>query len=154
MVHDIDLLLHFAQLQKTEITDVKAFGITVHKKAFNQGLGDIAHVQAKLQNGVLVSLTANRAGGLSQRTVRVTEKMRTVTADLLHNQVTVLTRKSIRCTNASLLHEPVPPAAPLLDEMKSFIRAIQKNEKPSVNEWDGLQAMELIAAIQSQISYN
>ncbi|WP_164491605.1 Gfo/Idh/MocA family protein [Staphylospora marina] len=148
MIHDLDLLLKMAQTVGTGIRFIQATSISAHSHSVRNGLSDNLFVQIGFDRPMIALLQAVRTGALRRRCITVTERNRTLSADLLHQKLFIQTRKD---SGSHEVEEQVVHAGTenaLLEEMKHFVHCVQTGQKPEVNERDGLETMLLADRIQ------
>ncbi len=137
MIHDLDVV---AALVESPVSGVEAVGVPVLTDKV-----DIANARIRFDSGCVANLTASRISQTKVRKLRIWERQRYVSVDYL-NQEALSYRlgknegpfPEIRCENLTLVHEE-----PLKAELKDFLRAVWKRERPLVPGEDGLRALRL-----------
>jgi predicted dehydrogenase len=143
MIHDIDLIQH---LFGTSICTIAARGDIVVTDRIDRAVADI-----ELDGGPFVTLVASRVADRRVREIEVVLESATITADLLTSTITITSSRdgSGRCTTTS---QPVPPAEPLLAELRHFLNCIRKHEQPAVDATAGLRAIVWAEHIRAAIT--
>ncbi len=137
MIHDLDVV---AALVDSPVSSVEAVGVPVLTDKV-----DIANARIRFDSGCVANLTASRISQTKVRKLRIWERQRYVSVDYV-NQEALSYRlgqnegpfPEIRCENLTLDHEE-----PLKNELKDFLRAVWKRERPLVPGEDGLRALQL-----------
>lgn len=143
MIHDLDVIL---SLIKSKPVKVSAVGTPVLTKKI-----DIANARVEFENGAVANVTASRVSQNTQRKFRVFQKDQYLSLDFQSGEVNLLTKTGEWTTDGEL---PLDAEAwsmekgdALLDEISSFISAIQKNQPVQVSGRDGLKALQLAEEI-------
>ena len=151
MVHDLDLILRLADRMKTSPVRFAASGRTVHPKEMNRGLIDNAMVQILFDSSFLVNVHAVRTGALHRREIILTETDRTWVADLLNHRLHLFTRLGRHTKQVDHRTVKIPATSPLLEEIKHFVSSVKTGRPPLVTHRDGLNVMELVEKIRSNM---
>jgi predicted dehydrogenase len=137
MIHDLDVV---AALVDSPVSSVEAIGVPVLTDKV-----DIANARLRFESGCVANFTASRISQTKVRKLRIWERQRYVSVDYLNQEALSyrLGKKEgpfpeIRCENLTLDHEE-----PLKAELKDFLRAVWKRERPLVPGEDGLRALRL-----------
>jgi predicted dehydrogenase len=137
MIHDLDVV---AALVDSPVSSVEAIGVPVLTDKV-----DIANARLRFESGCVANFTASRISQTKVRKLRIWERQRYVSVDYLNQEALSyrLGKKEgpfpeIRCEDLTLDHEE-----PLKAELKDFLRAVWKQERPLVPGEDGLRALRL-----------
>jgi len=130
MIHDIYIMFH---LLGKQVSRVNAVGKQV------EGVNRYASALIKLKGGELAQLTASFLASETERTIRLTTKNDTITADLLNR--TIQKASLIHSENTRII--PVPDADPLSREIIHFITCIKTKQRPLADGEDGLAALAM-----------
>ncbi|GGE41637.1 hypothetical protein GCM10011391_20500 [Pullulanibacillus camelliae] len=150
MVHDLDLLLHISQQLSTSIKTLTANAVTDRHLLIPPLLDNVC-VMSTLSNGILAQLSSNRSGAHHERRIQIIEKERTLNADLLNNEIEILSRQNKNTYAVDRQIIKIDQNNALREEMQGFIKAIQSGERPEINEKDGREVMALIDTIMKAI---
>jgi predicted dehydrogenase len=166
MLHDIDLVL---SVVKSPVKKVDAIG-----GGFLFANEDIANARIEFEDGSVANLSASRISDKAVRKIRIFSDMGYVSADLLAREIKIYRakeellsgikdrRKISLPTESDLAKIPrnlytieektcCNAQEPLYLELKSFIDAVTKDEKPVVTGEDGLRVMKLAEEILKKI---
>ncbi len=150
MIHDIDIML---SLVKSPLKELRASGVPVLTQKV-----DIANARLIFQNGCTANLTASRISLNSMRRIRIFQPGAYLSADCAERTSLVVKKRQ------DLVNGPDPMAAIqprlqhhgekdiLLEEIKSFARAVQGLEKPRVNGEAGREALRVALEINTRIN--
>jgi predicted dehydrogenase len=146
MIHDLDVIL---SLVKSPVASVSAVGAPVLT-----ALADIANARIEFESGAVANVTASRVSQGSTRKFRVFQNKQYLSIDFGTGEVNL----------TSLIGEWKDGQVPLeldawnlgktdalLEETKSFVRAVAKGEPVVVTGEDGLTAMRLAERIRQEI---
>jgi predicted dehydrogenase len=147
MIHDIDIVM--AIMKDHEIDDVSA------RKTYGlSNTEDIAVAALSFDNGTIVSLTASRLSQGKTRQLEIVELDRTISVDLLRQNVSVYSAGKTELANGlqqtGLLEIPyatISGGEPLAIQLEDFIQAIQHQRQPMVTGEHGLQALKVCKEI-------
>jgi predicted dehydrogenase len=141
MIHDLDVV---AALVDSPVGSVEAIGVPVLTDKV-----DIANARLRFESGCVANFTASRISQTKVRKLRIWERQRYVSVDYLNQEALSyrLGKKEgpfpeIHCENLTLEHEE-----PLKAELKDFLRAVWKRERPLVPGEDGLRALRLATRV-------
>ena len=141
MIHDIDLML---LLINSNIKEIIADGISVISKNI-----DLANVKLIFENGAVTNLTASRISNKEMRKLRIFEKRKYITVDLLEKEVKEYEaipkkNKEIALQNRSL---NVKNYDALKEELFHFHNSIVKNNLDENNAKNAIKALEIAKQI-------
>ena len=154
MIHDLDL----ARL----LTGAKGFS-RMHAVGGSVYSGQLDHATCLLvtEDGVTVTLTANRVGQNKIRTIEITQRDNFVSADLLRQDINVhrvehseyLTEGGARYRQSGFVEIPFLEriGEPLRVELEAFLTSVSQRTPPPVTGEDGLAALELALQITALI---
>jgi predicted dehydrogenase len=135
MIHDIDLARHLA---KSEIKDVKAIGKKIKTNRLDQ-----ANAVLIFKNGVVANIEADRTHTEKVRRLIASGVKGSYDADLLNKTL----KKSADGKSTDI---SISSFDQLQYELKDFVNAIIKKQKPSVTGEDGLAALEIALKIEEE----
>jgi predicted dehydrogenase len=162
MIHDIDVVLSFAQ---SPVKEVRAVGLPVVS-----GKVDIANVRMEFESGCVANLTASRISTEKVRKLRFFQPREYISVDyarqdVLQFRVSSEERFSLDELLASIgapdsspipgvtIHRPkVQQEEPLHAELKSFVDAVRRRSRPVVTLEDGRRALALALEILAAIA--
>lgn len=150
MIHDIDLIL---DIVKSPLVRIDAQGAPVITKAI-----DIANARLTFANHCVANITASRISAKAARTMRIYQAQNYVSLDFQNKHLALFTKgvdelapgipnivqENHQCENKDAL----------LEEIKSFLLAIQTNTRPLVSGDEGRNALETAQRITSLIESN
>ncbi|MCK9485028.1 MAG: Gfo/Idh/MocA family oxidoreductase [Candidatus Marinimicrobia bacterium] len=162
MIHDIDLVL---ALVSAPIVQVEASGAPVLTDNI-----DIANARLRFGNGCVANVTASRISNKQMRKLRIFQRDAYFSIDMLTGltEVYSLSRDSgpLPSDTVQITEMPDPNGTPkrilyhtrqteqgnaLLNELDSFIKAIQTGQPPRVSGEDGKRALEVAVQIVNSI---
>lgn len=160
MIHDIDAIL---SLVKSDVKNISASGVAVMTDT-----PDIANVRIEFNNGCVVNLTSSRISMKKMRKMRMFQKDAYIAVDFLDKKAEVIKLKTpddknvfafdIETKNGvktiAIANPEVPEVNAIKKELEEFVKAIQNDTQPIVNEIDGYRAMEVAHQILQKINYN
>lgn len=142
MIHDLDVIL---SLIDSEPKSVSAVGTPVLTKKI-----DIANVRIEFENGAVANVTSSRVSQNTQRKFRVFQQDQYLSIDFQSGEVNLLT-KTGEWVNDELPLEAesfsLEKGDALMEEVSSFIQAVQSGSQPLVSGRDGLRALKLAEEI-------
>jgi predicted dehydrogenase len=162
MIHDIDVVLSFAQ---SAVKEVRAVGLPVVS-----GKVDIANVRMEFESGCVANLTASRISTEKVRKLRFFQPREYISVDyarqdVLQFRVSTEEKFSLDELLASIgapdsspipgvtIHRPkVQQEEPLHAELKSFVDAVRRRSRPVVSLEDGRRALALALEILAAIA--
>ena len=141
MIHDIDLML---LLINSNIKEIIADGISVISKNI-----DLANVKLIFENGAVTNLTASRISNKEMRKLRIFEKRKYITVDMLAKEVNgyeaILNKnKEVAFQNISL---NVKNHDALKEELLNFHNSIVKNNFDENNAQNAIKALKVAKQI-------
>lgn len=152
MIHDLDIVLAFAQ---SPVTEVRAVGLPILSSKV-----DIANVRLEFESGCIANFTASRVSTERIRKLRFFQPRQYVSLDYGRQEVLVFTvgEDGAATKNPSpnpqigVTKPPVAAAEPLQAELQSFLQAVRDRSTPVVSLADGRRALsvalEIVAAIR------
>ncbi|MBW7839662.1 MAG: Gfo/Idh/MocA family oxidoreductase [Chitinophagaceae bacterium] len=160
MIHDIDIIL---SLVKSNVKHLSASGVTVLSDT-----PDIANVRIEFDNGCVANLTSSRISMKKMRKMRFFQKDAYIGIDFLTKKAEIIKYKTPEDTNAfsfdidtghgaktiAVVSPSVTDSNAILDELNSFVNAIQTQSPTAVSELDGFMAMDVAHQILEKIKKN
>ncbi|MEO8712314.1 MAG: Gfo/Idh/MocA family oxidoreductase [Parafilimonas sp.] len=158
MIHDIDIIL---KIVNSDVKNISASGVAVMTDT-----PDIANVRIEFNNGCVANLTSSRISMKKMRKMRLFQKDAYIGIDFLEKKTEIIKLKTDEDTDAftfdietpsgnktlAIINPSVNPGNAIKDELQSFVDAIIQKKNISVNEIDGLLAMEVAHRILDKIS--
>jgi predicted dehydrogenase len=162
MIHDIDIVLTFAN---SKVTEVRAVGLPILSKKV-----DIANVRMEFESGCVANFTASRVSTERVRKLRFFQPRQYVSLDYSRQDVLVLTVDDEATEPLGL--DPFNPASlaasafpgitpskpkieqrePLKAEIVSFVEAVRRRTRPEVTLEAGRNALEVATRIVEAIA--
>ena len=146
MIHDIDLVLAVVgEFPET----VEGIGVK-----FVTSSSDLAKARLRFPCGCIADLTASRISDKAERKMRIFQSGLYLSLDYASGQARKLKIDTSGNPDPEKLYPEVvqlEKVDALMDEIKSFLAAIQKNTPPSVTAEDGLNAMKVAWQIKDQL---
>jgi predicted dehydrogenase len=145
MIHDIDLVI---QMIRSPIKEIIADGISIISNNI-----DLANVKLIFENGTVANLTASRISNKDMRKIRVFEKQKYTSIDLLNkeliehstdidkNQKIIFNHQNIKIDNYDAL----------ASELSHFYDCIVKNDTDMKNMSDAIKALQIAQQINDII---
>jgi predicted dehydrogenase len=160
MIHDIDIIL---SIVKSDVKSISASGVGVMTET-----PDIANVRIEFHNGCVANLTSSRISMKKMRKIRLFQKDAYIGIDFLNKKTEIIKLKEPGDSNVfafdidtptgkktiAMANPVVNDLNAILEELKSFVEAIQQNTKTVVSEVDGLMAMDVAHQILDKIGNN
>lgn len=150
MIHDIDLVM---DIFKGPPQEVEAMGVPVVSSTF-----DMVSARLKFPQGRVANLTASRVSSKSFRKVRIFEPDLYLSADCLKGEIQCLIRIKGEGKESTprIVGERVEVGLSdaLLEEVKSFLRAVTKGQTPVVDGKMGLACLEVALAVRESVEKN
>ena len=165
MIHDLDLVLHFAQ---SPLKRVDAVGVSL---LF--GPEDLSNARLEFENGCVANLTASRISDKSMRKIRVFSENVYASIDTMEKSVRLYrTTRELAKALASLPADKEPSLAdlagiprefysieemdlpdeePLAAELKAFVDAARNRTEPPVPGEDGVRAMKAAEQVVAEM---
>lgn len=158
MIHDLDIVLSFAQ---SPVREIHAVGLPILSSKV-----DIANVRLEFESGCVANFTASRVSTEQVRKLRFFQPHQYISIDYARKDVLVIDVNGIpvnaeRATSAA---QPaaVPPvdfnkpqvqqAEPLRLEIESFLDSVRTRKPPQVSAEDGRAALALALEINQAIA--
>lgn len=147
MIHDIDIILNFV---RSEIISIHAAGTPVIS-----GHVDIANARLEFKNGCVANVTASRISTKNERKIRLFQNDAYVSVDFASHEITIIQQNE---KNAGGLIPGMDinklcfiKGDALEDELKSFVKAVNRREAPEVTGQMGRDALKIALSIMEQI---
>lgn len=143
MIHDIEIIQH---LVKSPVASIDAVGAPVLT-----GEEDIANARITFKNGCVANVTASRISFKSERKMRIFQRDSYLTLDFQNKKLMIAKKGSGEMLpgvpNISIHEEEFGQSDPLLEEVSSFVSAINQGTLPLVSGTDGRMALETALTI-------
>ncbi len=143
MIHDLDVIL---SLVRSPVVSREAFGVPVLTTE-----PDIANARLRFASGCIANITASRVALKQERKMRVFQPDTYLVVDYGAHSIRICRRARASdptgMPNLSFEEREVGGEDALEEEIRAFIRAVQKRSTPIVSGQDGLQALEEAARI-------
>lgn len=158
MIHDLDLILSFAQ---NEVEDIESVGFSMITPEI-----DFANANVRFKNGCLANITASRIAANRVRQMSLYEKDRSFGLDFWKRQAKVCEPENYgeqvqlqskdreqSAVRKKTLHDlhirdlPCEATDPLKEELKDFVNAIRNGVLPVVDGRQGLRALRFACQI-------
>jgi predicted dehydrogenase len=160
MIHDIDAIL---SIVNSDVKTISASGVAVMTDT-----PDIANVRIEFNNGCVANLTSSRISMKKMRKMRLFQKDAYIAVDFLEKKAEVIKLKTAGDENVfafdietpngpktiAIASPQVPQVNAIKSELEAFVKAVENNTQPVVNEIDGYRAMEVAHQILQKINYN
>lgn len=147
MIHDIDIILNFV---RSEIISIHAAGTPVISDHV-----DIANARLEFKNGCVANVTASRISTKNERKIRLFQNDAYVSVDFASHEITIIQQNE---KNAGGLIPGMDinklcfiKGDALEDELKSFVKAVNRREAPEVTGQMGRDALKIALSIMEQI---
>lgn len=163
MIHDLDVVLSFAN---SPVTEIRAVGLPILSHQV-----DIANVRLAFESGCVANFTASRVSTERVRKLRFFQPHQYISVDYTRQDVLVLTVDALGAAVGTMANLPAgavapevlnglikpykPPVEseePLRAELRSFLAAVQQRTQPLVSLEDGRRALSLALDIVSTIA--
>jgi len=151
MIHDLDIVLAFAQ---SPVREIHAVGLPILSSK-----NDIANVRLEFESGCVANFTASRASTEQVRKLRFFQPHQYISVDYARRDVLVIdvnakAGASTATVPAGLAFSKpeVLQAEPLLLEIESFLEAVRTRTTPKVSAEDGRAALALALEINRAIT--
>ncbi|MGM0453628.1 MAG: Gfo/Idh/MocA family oxidoreductase [Thermodesulfobacteriota bacterium] len=147
MIHDIDLILHFVE---SDIGYCRALGTSLVTDNV-----DIANAHIEFENGAVANVTASRISSKSERKIRLFQKDGYIAIDFAGRSITHI-RPDADDENCPIpgMHmdeQSFPDGDALENQIRAFVRAVEKRTTPEVTGRMGRDALQLAVSIIGQI---
>ena len=147
MIHDIDAIL---SLVNSDVKHISASGVGVLSET-----PDIANVRIEFYNGCSASLTASRIAKKKLQKMHLFQKDAHLEINFLHQTAERVTVKGVEALyTAEKTNLQQPDTHAIKTELQAFVKAIENNTSPAVNEIDGLRTLEVTHQILQKINQN
>jgi predicted dehydrogenase len=151
MIHDLDIVLTFAQ---SAVKEIRAVGLPILS-----GKVDIANVRVEFESGCVANFTASRVSTERVRKVRFFQERQYISIDYGRQDVLVFSVGDAAGAGAKPTVNPqiamakpaITAEEPLLAEIKAFLHSVRDRSRPAVSLEDGRRALELALAILAEI---
>lgn len=132
MIHDLEVILH---LVKSPVVGIDAVGVSVLTST-----EDIANARLRFENGCVANVTASRISPERMRKIRVFQEDCYLSLDYQQQDGQMYAKVD---TGIAKLDVAIEKGEPLMGELRSFVDAVARGEKPAVTGQQGLAALEL-----------
>jgi predicted dehydrogenase len=132
MIHDLEVILH---LVKSPVVGIDAVGVSVLTPT-----EDIANARLRFENGCVANVTASRISPERMRKIRVFQEDCYLSLDYQQQEGQMYAKVD---TGISKFDVEIEKGEPLMGELRSFVDAVARGEKPAVTGQQGLAALEL-----------
>ena len=148
MIHDIDIVLNIA---RSPIRSINATGTAVVTQDI-----DIAHARLEFESGLFAELSASRVSKEPTRTMKVYEGSRYFELDYTHHELhegSVEDGEELEdASELTFATHSLKGTDVLMDEISSFLAAVNQGARPQVTGEDGKQALALAIEISRRIN--
>ncbi|HEX5236351.1 MAG TPA: Gfo/Idh/MocA family oxidoreductase [Silvibacterium sp.] len=153
MIHDLDIVLHFAQ---SPVREIHAVGLPILSKKT-----DIANVRLEFESGCVANFTASRVSTEQVRKLRFFQPHQYISIDYARRDILVIDVSPGAAPTSSagkfppglaLNKPPVQDAEPLRLEIESFVESVRARTTPKVSAEDGRAALELALEVNRKIA--
>lgn len=151
MIHDLDIVLSFAQ---SPVREIRAVGLPILSNKI-----DIANVRLEFDSGCVANFTASRVSTEQVRKLRFFQPREYVSIDYARRDVLVIDVNGIPGATAtpppgdlSFNKPQVRQAEPLRLEIESFLESVRTRNAPRVSAEDGRAALALALEINQTIA--
>lgn len=161
MIHDIDIVL---SVVNSNVKNIYASGVSVVSDT-----PDIANARIEFDNGCVANLTASRMSMKNMRKSRFFQKDAYVAVDFLEKNSEIIRMKDVSKSEIDpfavtidlgekgfkqidIIKEDVEPNNAILEELKSFVNAIENDLTPTVSISDGHNALKVALDIMKKIA--
>ncbi len=143
MIHDIDILLYFAN---SPVKEIHAMGMNIISDS-----EDFANARILFESGAVGNLTASRMAQKRLRKIRIFEKHRYTSLDYYRQEAQTFTKESAQISESIYMPVDIRKTNPLEEEINAFTHAIHNKIKPQVDGRDGRAALAVALQILDQI---
>lgn len=153
MIHDLDIVLSFAQ---SPVREIHAVGLPILSSKV-----DIANVRIEFESGCVANFTASRVSTEKVRKLRFFQPHQYISIDYARKDVLVIDVNEIPGASAApsaatpplaFTKPQVQPAEPLRLEIESFLESVRTRKPPQVSAEDGRAALALALDINQAIA--
>ncbi|MGB9735081.1 MAG: Gfo/Idh/MocA family protein [bacterium] len=146
MIHDLDIILSLIQ---SDIISIDAVGVPVLTDKI-----DIANARLKFGNNCVANVTASRVSTERMRKIRLFQSDAYFSIDYGTSKVNIVKVHQTPTPELEAKQLEISKEDSLLEEIKSFIHAINTKTEPIVKGRDGLLALEIAFKILRKIKKN
>ena len=147
MIHDIDIILNFV---RSDVSEIRAAGVSVISDHV-----DIANARLEFSSGCVANVTASRISTKNERKIRLFQKDAYVSVDFTHQEITVVKQNTASerglIPGMEIKQLNFDKGDALEDELRSFVKAVQKRQEPEVTGQMGRDALKIALSIMEQI---
>jgi predicted dehydrogenase len=144
MIHDLDVLLAFANSQ---VTEVRSLGIPVVTEKV-----DIAHARLEFASGAVASVTASRVSVEKVRKLRFFQAHEYISLDYgRQDALRIRVRQPGPNPQFDFQQLPTERQEPLEGELRAFVAAVRQRGTPLVDGSAGRRALELADRVMAGI---
>ncbi len=147
MIHDIDIISNFV---KSDIAHLHAAGIPV--------IGDhvdIANARVEFENGCIANVTASRISSKNERKIRVFQKNAYFSIDFGRREISIIEKNeqgAFKLIPGMESHQLCfPQGDALQEEIRAFVNAVLRREKPLVSGEVGRNALKIALTVMDNI---
>jgi predicted dehydrogenase len=148
MIHDIDIIQGLVGMP---VTAVQAVGTPVVNPT-----ADLANARIAFEGGCVATVTASRISYKSERRIRIFQPGRYLIGDFANGRVDSYTVKGDPTTEglAAIAFDSVEVAKEdsLAKEIADFLGCIASGRKPTVDGWDGCEALRVAKMVTDRMS--
>jgi len=154
MIHDLDIVLSFAQ---SPVREIHAVGLPILSSKV-----DIANVRLEFESGCVANFTASRVSTERVRKLRFFQPHQYISVDYARKDVLVIDVNGIPVNAGAAAPAAAPPLAfnkpqvrqaePLRLEIESFLESVRTRKPPQVSAEDGRAALALALEINQAIA--
>ena len=161
MIHDLDIVLSFAQ---SPVREIHAVGLPILSSKV-----DIANVRLEFDSGCVANFTASRVSTERVRKLRFFQPHQYISIDYARKDVLIIDVNGIPVNAGGAVPTAAPPAAsatpplafnkpqvqsaePLRLEIESFLESVRTRKLPQVSAQDGRAALALALEINQAIA--
>ncbi|MFM2220752.1 MAG: hypothetical protein RLZZ553_500 [Verrucomicrobiota bacterium] len=132
MIHDLEVILH---LVNSPVVGIDSVGVSVLTPT-----EDIANARLRFENGCVANVTASRISPERMRKIRVFQEDCYLSLDYQQQEGQMYAKVD---TGIAKFDVEIEKGEPLMGELRSFVDAVARGEKPAVTGQQGLAALEL-----------
>ncbi len=140
MIHDLDIIM---ELVPFKIKQIQAVGTKVITS-----LPDIANARISFENGTVCNITSSRVSEEALRKIRIFKENCYISLDYMHQTVKIYTEKNNKIKKKNI---KIKKEQPLKLELRSFIDAVKKRQKPPASGEEIISALEIAFKIERKI---
>lgn len=148
MIHDIDIIL---SLVGSPLKLVNSIGVPVLSEEV-----DIANARLQFENGCVANVTASRASRDPVRKIRIFQQDAYISIDYQERKISIFRKGDDGMPipglpNVGMEEKSFDQVDALLEEIRSFIHAVNNGIEPVVSGEDGKRALELAMKINRKL---